>query len=97
MEEKNYFVYIIANVTGKVLYVGMTNNLQRRMVEHRSGSIAGFAQKYRCIRLLHYEVGQDAYSIIEREKEIKSWRREKKEILIQVYNPERKDLFETLW
>ena len=75
--EYNFYVYIIASSSG-TLYIGMTNNLIRRVAEHKEGKIEGFSKKYSCNKLVYYEHCEDVYTIIEREKEIKKWRREKK-------------------
>jgi putative endonuclease len=79
-----YFVYILANSSG-TLYTGVTNNLERRVLEHRTEP-KGFTRKYRVGRLLYYEIADDARSAIAREKEIKGWRREKKLLLIESAN-----------
>jgi putative endonuclease len=78
------------------LYVGMTNNLLRRILEHKSGEIKGFTQKYGCNRLVYYEDGDDVWGALEREKQIKKWRRSRKELLIRSINPTWKDLTDEL-
>jgi putative endonuclease len=78
------------------LYTGVTENLQRRMTEHREGLVPGFTTRYRIFRLVHFEVFGDIRYAIAREKEIKGWRREKKIWLIQRKNPTWEDLAETL-
>lgn len=75
------YVYVMASGSG-VIYVGVTNNLQRRTEEHRSGTIEGFSNKYKCHKLVYFEEGTDIVRAIEREKEIKGWRRMKKVQLI---------------
>ncbi|MGN0797186.1 MAG: GIY-YIG nuclease family protein [Christensenellales bacterium] len=88
----NYYVYILSNKSNKVLYIGVTNDLQRRVYEHKNKLIEGFTSKYNIDKLLHYEITTDIKSAIEREKQLKSWRRAKKEELINNSNPQRKDL-----
>jgi putative endonuclease len=88
---KIYFLYIIASESG-VLYIGVTNNLIRRVYEHKNDLIPGFTQKYKCKKLVYFEQSTDIKSIIAREKQLKKWRREKKVYLIEMNNPEWKDL-----
>lgn len=88
---RTYHVYILAS-RSRNLYTGVTNNLQRRVVEHREGLIPGFTSRYRIFRLVHLEVFRDIRNAIRREKEIKSWRREKKVWLIERHNPMWEDL-----
>ncbi len=78
------------------LYVGVTNNLIRRVLEHKSGKIKSFSQKYECKKLVYYEDGGGVYDALEREKQIKRWRRNKKESLINSINCAWKDLIEEL-
>lgn len=89
---KDYFVYILANWDGSVVYTGVTNNLERRLHEHRAGHVRGFASKYKTTRLVYFEQTSDPSSAITREKQIKSWRRNKKNALVATLNPEWKDL-----
>lgn len=91
-----YWVYIMSNKARTVLYTGVTNNLIRRYHEHRSGIIEGFTRKYRCHDLIYFEEYSIAYQAICREKEIKGWRREKKEKLIKADNPLMVNLAEEL-
>ena len=88
----NYYVYILSNKSNKVLYIGVTNDLQRRVYEHKNKLIEGFTSKYNVDKLLHYESTTDIKSAIEREKQLKSWSRAKKEELINKNNPQREDL-----
>ncbi|MDD7350866.1 MAG: GIY-YIG nuclease family protein [Clostridia bacterium] len=88
----NYYVYILSNKSNKVLYIGVTNDLQRRVYEHKNKLIEGFTSKYNINKLLHYESTTDIKSAIEREKQLKSWSRAKKEELINKSNPQREDL-----
>jgi len=92
MKEHNYFVYILSNWNNKVLYIGMTNNLERRLYEHKNKLIKGFTQKYNLDKLVYFEQTTDVNSAIQREKEIKKWRREKKNKLIETINPKWLDL-----
>lgn len=89
----NYYVYIISSVS-RTLYVGVTSNLERRIVEHREGLVPGFSSRYRVSQLVYFEQFQDVREAIAREKQIKSWRREKKLALIESQNPGWKDLSE---
>jgi putative endonuclease len=86
-----YFFYITTNPSKTVLYCGMTNDLEQRIVEHYldRGSTKTFAGRYSCFYLLFYEIYQYVDDAIDREKEIKKWSRRKKEILIDTMNPER--------
>ena len=79
---------------GKALYTGVTNDLLRRVREHKSEQIEGFTKRYKCHNLLYYEEYWDVRDAIAREKQLKRWRRDRKEELIRTINPERKDLAE---
>jgi putative endonuclease len=81
-----YYVYIISSDTG-TLYVGMTNNIKRRVYEHKNKSAPGFSKKYNIRNLLYFETFSDRNSAIAREKQLKHWRREKKVSLIDSVNP----------
>lgn len=89
---KQYFVYILTNPTNSVLYIGVTNNLIRRMHEHKTKQNQGFTAKYNCHRLLYYEETNDIYAALTREKQLKAWRRSWKVNLIKELNPTWKDL-----
>lgn len=78
------------------LYIGVTNNLLRRVVEHKEGRTEGFTKRYSCNKLVYYEYFENIYDAISREKEIKKWRREKKQILIKQLNFHWKDLYREL-
>jgi putative endonuclease len=93
MPERLYYVYVLASAS-RVLYTGITNNLQRRVFEHQQKKIAGFTSKYNVTQLMHYEVFGDVRVAIEREKQIKAWRREKRVALISEHNPRWRDLSE---
>jgi putative endonuclease len=94
--EYRYFVYILTNDWKNVVYVGVTNSLIRRVAEHKNGFVDGFTKKYRVKNLVYYEETSDVYSAIEREKEIKGWKRFRKNLLINGMNPAWRDLSEKL-
>jgi len=85
------------NKHNTVLYIGITNNLLRRIMEHKNHKIRGFSDHYNTTKLVYYEVAPSAYSAILREKQIKKWSRKKKDAIIDSFNPERKDLFPELY
>jgi putative endonuclease len=87
---RDYFVYILAS-RGRTLYVGITNNLERRMYEHKHKLAPGFISKYNIDRLVHIEVFPFVNDAIRREKEIKGWSRTKKVALIELDNPTWRD------
>ena len=91
MREHNYFVYMIAS-RSHVLYIGMTNNLHRRVSEHKNGLVEGFTKEYKCHRLVYYESFDDVANAIDREKQLKRWNRTKKDWLIAQKNPTWEDL-----
>ena len=93
--ERNYYTYIMASVSG-TLYIGVTNNLYRRVLEHKQGLVEGFSKKYHCKKLIYFEHTNDVYSALSREKQLKKWRREKKEKLIKTLNFSWKDLSEDI-
>ncbi len=88
---KQYYVYIMASKS-RVLYVGMTNDLQRRVEQHKQKLVEGFTQKYNITRLVYYETTNDVHAAIAREKQIKGWRRSKKTDLVESTNPTWSDL-----
>ena len=88
---RRYFVYIMTN-RSRTLYTGMTNNLERRVEEHRSKLVPGFTSKYNITRLVYWEEYRDVREAIAREKEIKGWVRSKKISLINSMNPNWNDL-----
>ena len=87
-----YYVYIMANFTNKVLYIGVTNDLERRVFEHKNKLIKGFTQRYNVKKLVYFETTSNIDSAIEREKQLKGWIREKKDELIKSLNPKWTDL-----
>ena len=91
--DHKYWAYIIASRSG-TLYIGMTNNLERRVWEHKSGVFEGFAKQYGCNRLVYWESFDDVRKAIDRENQLKGWRRSKKIALIGSLNPRWQDLAE---
>ena len=90
---RTYYVYIMTN-NSRTLYTGVTNNLERRVYEHKKGSVRGFTKKYNIDKLVYYDSCPDVNEAIKREKQIKGWLRRKKIDLIESVNPEWKDLSE---
>ena len=90
-DAKTYYVYILTNKSG-TLYTGVTNNIRRRVHQHKDKLVAGFTRKYSIDRLLYYECFTDVRAAISREKEIKGWVRRKKLDLIVSVNPQWLDL-----
>jgi putative endonuclease len=88
---KNYYVYILASKRF-VLYIGVTNDLQRRVYEHKHGIFPGFTKKYNVDTLIYYEMFDDVNQAIAREKQLKNWGRDKKLDLIKKMNPELKEI-----
>lgn len=88
----NYYIYILANWTNSVIYIGVTNNLSRRLFEHKNKLLDGFTKKYNLDKLVYFETYNDINEAILREKELKKWRREKKNNLIESLNPDWRDL-----
>ena len=93
---KQYFVYIMTNIVNTVLYTGITNDLIRRVYEHKNKLVDGFTKKYNVTKLVYYEIFNDPKSAIEREKSIKNLLRVKKIALIKGMNPSFKDLYEDI-
>ena len=89
----SYFVYILASRT-KRLYIGVTNDLERRVWEHKTGMLEGFTKRYNIHRLVYCEDYESIRDAIAREKQLKAWRREKKVYLIESLNPEWDDMAE---
>ena len=89
-----YYVYILANPYHTVLYIGVTNNLVRRISEHKAGAVEGFTKKYNVGKLVYFETLPDIRQAIEREKQLKAGSRAKKLALINEMNPEWRDLLE---
>ncbi len=91
---RQYYVYILTNKTNKVLYIGVTNDLDRRIFEHKNKLVEGFTKKYNLTKLIYFEATGDIRSAIEREKQLKNWHRDWKINLINSFNPTWKDLSE---
>jgi putative endonuclease len=94
--DKQFYVYIMSNKNNTVLYTGVTNDLRRRVYEHREKVFEGFTKKYNIIKLVYYEILRDVETAIAREKQIKGGSRQKKVDLIEEMNPQWKDLYEEL-
>jgi putative endonuclease len=92
MKEYHFYVYILTNWNNKVMYIGVTNNLERRLYEHKNKLVDGFTSKYHVNKLVYYEHTNDIHVALAREKEIKKWRREKKDKLVASTNPRWEDL-----
>ncbi len=89
---KNFFVYILTNQNNRVMYVGVTSNLERRVYEHKLELVDGFTKRYHVHKLVYFEQTTDAMAAITREKQLKGWLRAKKNALVETMNPEWKDL-----
>jgi len=94
--DKQYFVYIMTNSHNKVLYTGITNNLKKRVYEHKEKLISGFTKKYNVSKLVYYGTYQDPENAILREKQIKAGSRQKKIDLVNSVNGEWLDLYMTI-
>jgi len=90
--QREYYVYILTNKSNQVLYIGVTNNLQRRIYEHQRGLVKGFSKRYNLKKLVYYEVTPSIKEAIAREKQLKNWHRQWKINLITQSNPCWKDL-----
>jgi putative endonuclease len=93
MSLQSFYVYILSNHKRTVLYIGVTNNLVKRVGEHRQDLVEGFTKTYRVHDLIYFETYKDSLTAIEREKQIKNWTRRKKNALISLLNPTLKDLY----
>jgi putative endonuclease len=94
--KKQYYVYIITNKSNRVLYTGVTNDLLRRVYEHKERLVDGFTKKYRTTKLVYYEIFEDIEYAIQREKQLKGYLRQKKVQLIESFNKKWQDLYEIL-
>lgn len=93
---QSYYVYLLANLNNTVLYLGRTENLIRRVYEHRSKLVKGFTQKYNVIKLVYFEVYEDKQEAAKREWKMKKWRGEWKDDLIKARNPKWDDLYDDI-
>jgi len=91
-----YFVYILTNWNHRLLYVGVTSDLSRRLYEHKNELADGFTKKYHIHKLVYFESTRDVNGAIAREKQLKGWTRAKKNVLIETMNPDWADLAEQL-
>lgn len=92
MQTKNYYVYILANKRNGTLYIGVTNNLEKRVAEHKAKIVEGFTKKYDVSLLVYFEESSDVNSAIAREKQLKKWNRDWKIRMIEKFNPNWDDL-----
>lgn len=92
MREYHFYVYMMQSASRRALYIGMTSNLHRRVWQHKNHENEGFTDDYNAVRLVFWERFDDVRTAIDREKQLKHWRREKKAWLIGRMNPEWKDL-----
>ena len=90
--EKHFCVYIMTNKSNTVLYTGVTNDIVRRVYEHKHKLVKGFTSRYNITKLVYYEASTDINGAIAREKQLKGWRRQKKVVLIEASNPTWRDL-----
>jgi putative endonuclease len=89
---RTYYVYIAAS-NSRVLYIGVTSDLIKRVHQHKEGVVDGFTKSYRADRLVYFEKTSDVHVAITREKQLKGWRREKKVALVEAMNPKWNDLY----
>ncbi len=93
---RQYYVYILASKRNGTLYIGVTNDLVKRVYQHREGITDGFTKKYNVHKLMYFEATNDIHAALYREKRLKAWKRAWKIRLIQESNPDWKDLYETI-
>ena len=91
---KSYYVYILTNKNDRVMYIGVTGDLYRRLYEHKNGLVDGFTKKYKVHKLVYFEQTGDVHVALTREKELKGWRRARKNALVETINPNWVDLSE---
>ena len=94
--KRQYYVYMMTNKNNAVLYTGVTNDLKRRVYEHKQKLAEGFTKRYNVTKLVYYEIRDDAEGAIFREKQIKSWPRKKKDDLVSSINSGWRDLYEDI-
>ncbi len=92
MSARQYWIYVLVSGSGNAMYIGVTGDLERRIWEHRNGQGSEFAKKYRTTRLVYSEEYDNPADAIAREKQLKGWRRERKNELVRTINPEFRDL-----
>ena len=92
VNERRYYVYLLTNWNNRLIYVGVTNDITRRIYEHKNKLVEGFTKTYNVDKLVYFEETNDVNSALAREKEIKKWRREKKNNLVLRMNPKWNDL-----
>ena len=97
MQTRHYYIYLLTNQNNRVLYTGVTNDLSRRLHEHRQKLVKGFTAKYNMDKLVFFEVTSDVQAAIAREKQIKGWVRVKKNALVESMNPTWRDLSQDFW
>ena len=90
--EYRFYVYVVQSASRRALYIGMTNNLHKRVWQHKNHTFEGFSDDYNAVRLVYWESFDDVRNAIDREKRLKRWRREKKQWLIERFNPQWRDL-----
>ena len=93
---KQYYIYILASKKNGTLYIGVTNNLIKRVYEHKNNLVKGFSQKYSVHNLIYNEIFNDVYEAITKEKRMKKWKRQWKIELIRKFNPEWRDLYDEI-
>jgi len=94
--KENFYVYILSSQRRGTLYIGVTSNLTKRVYEHKNGLVDGFTKKYGVHRLVYYEVTEDGEAALLRERQMKKWNRVWKLRLIEEYNPQWMDLYDSL-
>ena len=94
--KENFYVYILSSLHNRVLYIGMTSDIRKRVWEHKERVIEGFTARYNVDRLVHFEIFDDAENAIKRERAMKEWKRGWKVELIEENNPEWRDLYEEI-
>ena len=92
MPNYNFYVYILTNTSNKVMYIGVTNDLRRRISEHKNGIVEGFTKRYNVHKLVYVEYYQDIRTATAREKQLKGWKRGKKNALVESKNPQWREL-----
>jgi putative endonuclease len=93
---RQFYVYMMANQKNTLIYTGVTNDLKRRTFEHREGLCEGFTKRYRVYKLIYYEIAENPYAAISREKQIKGGSRADKLKLIDGFNPDWRDLYDEI-